>query len=253
MRYLGLTVVAIGLVFAGATNAQATFFDVVIPSTTCTVGQSVTIPFDVDTPTWGVSLTDFDINYDAAAFKIGEIRYGTGLANYAAQHGGLPANFAIVHTPGVIHVQGALHPTFFAATYGAEFLSIDFEATGNVVGASTISATGWHLYGPTYATMTIEQPAPPPQDPNFLRGDVNYDASCNIMDIASLVQLVFGTAPFAPNCLDTADINDDGSVNVSDAVSLISNLFQVGGPAPEVCGPDSLPDNLPTCTYSACP
>ena len=80
----------------------------------------------------------------------------------------------------------------------------------------------------------------------FLRGDVNDDASLNISDAVNLLSFLF-LAGVEPPCLDAADANDDGQINVSDPSAILNSLFTGTGPLPAPAldqGVDPTPDSL---------
>lgn len=90
----------------------------------------------------------------------------------------------------------------------------------------------------------------PPDDPVFVRGDVNGSGVLEITDPISDLTFQFlgqGEGGFTPVCLDAHDFNDDGAVNISDPIANLS--FQFLGTAPpeppgaEACGVDPTPDS----------
>jgi len=84
-------------------------------------------------------------------------------------------------------------------------------------------------------------------DDEFIRGDVNGDATCNLSDAIEIVRYLFqGSGQIS--CLDSADADDDGKVRLTDAIYLLNGLFRNGISMPEVCETDGTLDELPDCT-----
>lgn len=89
---------------------------------------------------------------------------------------------------------------------------------------------------------------------SFTRGNCNSDATIDIGDAISLLDLLFGSASFGP-CEDACDANDDGATDVADAVTVLDLLFAGLGttlPPPTTCGVDPTADGL-DCAISTCP
>ncbi|MGE4619454.1 MAG: hypothetical protein AAEJ04_06570, partial [Planctomycetota bacterium] len=131
----------------------------------------------------------------------------------------------------------------------------DFTIVTGVTGTREICVTGILASGaPTEpACCTVDTGGP--NEPTFIRGDVNHDTSVDIADgIALLGQLFSGGNPLG--CDDARDANDDGGVDIGDAISILGYLFQGGSipaPGPLNCGPDPTVDALPLCVYTPCP
>jgi pyruvate,water dikinase len=93
------------------------------------------------------------------------------------------------------------------------------------------------------------------EDPEFLRGDVNVDASVDIADAIALLGALFGGGA-VPTCADAADADDDGRVRITDAVRILLFLFgnderyDLPWPTAWRCGKDLDADALPACEYS---
>lgn len=99
-------------------------------------------------------------------------------------------------------------------------------------------------------------PCDPPADPEFVRGDLNFDGQLDIADPVSVLSLLFvvGTPPHP--CEDAQDANDDGAVDISDPIFLLSNLFTSGPPPSEPfpdCGTDPTMDPLGCDDFTGCP
>ena len=90
----------------------------------------------------------------------------------------------------------------------------------------------------------------PSSEPQFMRGDINDDATMDLSDGISLLAYLF-TGGTEPGCFDGADTNDDGALNLADAILILSHLF-TGGPPPEEpyngCGSDPTADGIDCAT-----
>ena len=89
----------------------------------------------------------------------------------------------------------------------------------------------------------------------FRRGDSNASGDLNITDGVFVLNYLFLGGP-EPTCQDAADSDDNGQLNITDGVRILNYLF-LGGPAPpapgpNACGPDTVEDDLPACTYLTC-
>jgi hypothetical protein len=73
---------------------------------------------------------------------------------------------------------------------------------------------------------------PEPQEPAFVRGDVDSSGTIELADPLKLLLFSFaGGGP--PDCEDAADVDDDGTFSgVTDAVGILLWLFQGGDPFP---------------------
>ncbi len=90
------------------------------------------------------------------------------------------------------------------------------------------------------------------QEPQFLRGDANNDASIDLGDGVFILMYLFQRGP-QPPCLDAADANDNGTVDIADAIHVLAYLFN-NGPPPVGGGKitvDETIDNLGCRTSSA--
>jgi hypothetical protein len=94
----------------------------------------------------------------------------------------------------------------------------------------------------------------PYADPVFRRGDAQPDGLVTIGDAIYLLGYLFAGSP-PPTCMDAADTNDDGKFDISDPIAILIYLFRTGPlPLPgAACGTDPTPDELPPCSYPACP
>jgi hypothetical protein len=107
-----------------------------------------------------------------------------------------------------------------------------------------------YTYPPDYCGYTISDPnnpVAPPQSFDIIGppdcGDINGDASINVIDLAYLIEYMFIGGP--PPIGD-ADVDECGSVNIADVLYLISYLFLMGPPP---CG-GSVTCNLPAGSNS---
>jgi hypothetical protein len=98
-----------------------------------------------------------------------------------------------------------------------------------------------------------------PEEPEFIRGDVNGDGVINIADPIRLLSYLF-RIPEPPGCQDAADSNNDGDLDIVDAIGILGYLFAAEPPLPAPfpgCGPDEdeVEDTLDKCLYDAgvCP
>ena len=88
----------------------------------------------------------------------------------------------------------------------------------------------------------------------FVRGDSNGDASLDISDAVTTLEILFGNGA-GTSCDDAIDTNDDGSTNIADAVALLNFLFSGGNAPPPPYpnpGSDPTPDGLDCGTYESC-
>lgn len=91
----------------------------------------------------------------------------------------------------------------------------------------------------------------------FRRGDADGSGVTNLTDAIFILAHLFQGGP-APDCPDAADVDDDGAVSLTDPIFLLDSLFKGGSepPSPGIteCGvdPDTSPDDLGPCTYTAC-
>ncbi len=67
--------------------------------------------------------------------------------------------------------------------------------------------------------------APPAEAAQFIRGDVNGDASVNIVDIQLLVNKILGIAVGSVD----GDLNRDGNTNVQDLQLLVNVILGLAG------------------------
>lgn len=113
-------------------------------------------------------------------------------------------------------------------------------------------ATRSLLHSVLFWALVVATPIEAQSD--FVRGDINADASVDIGDAIGVLGFLFGGSA-APDCQDSADGNDDGLINIGDAIALLSHLFSGSGPLPEpsgACGPDPTADTLTCETYAPC-
>ena len=82
--------------------------------------------------------------------------------------------------------------------------------------------------------------------PQFVRGDVDFNGSVNAADIILILGHLFPPATTAIPCLDAGDVNDDGALNITDATSLIGYVFNVGPAPPQIPAPFPAPGLDPT-------
>ena len=88
---------------------------------------------------------------------------------------------------------------------------------------------------------------------SYRRGDVNADASVNIVDPIRLFDYLFAGAS-APPCLKAGDADGSGRLTINDPVLVLSHLFS-GASIPEPfasCGVDSIPSDLTCESFLPC-
>ena len=66
-----------------------------------------------------------------------------------------------------------------------------------------------------------------PEEPVILAGDVNFDGTRNILDIAAIVNHIISDENLEGDALIAADLNEDNLVNVQDILSLV-NIILLG-------------------------
>lgn len=89
-------------------------------------------------------------------------------------------------------------------------------------------------------------PPPTTEDPVFIRGDVNGNATLEITDAVSVLNFLFLQGD-SPPCLSAADSNDNASLDISDGVAILLFLFvgEATLPPPHpACGVDPTPDDI---------
>ncbi|MGE3165754.1 MAG: proprotein convertase P-domain-containing protein [Planctomycetota bacterium] len=132
----------------------------------------------------------------------------------------------------------------------APVLALSYEF-GGYAGDQTLLAQ-------VYSNALAGAFSPPPGGDDFVRGDFNQDQTIIINDPILILSYLFVPGSAAPACFDAADSNDDGQVGIADVIFLLGYLFQAQGsvspppPGAENCGPDPTPDELPSCSFSAC-
>ena len=62
-------------------------------------------------------------------------------------------------------------------------------------------------------------------DLNCLLGDINQDMQINVLDVVSLVNVIFYNEEISDNILCIADFNNDGLINVQDIILLVDYIF----------------------------
>ncbi|MGE4602074.1 MAG: hypothetical protein AAEJ65_04140, partial [Planctomycetota bacterium] len=112
-----------------------------------------------------------------------------------------------------------------------------------VVGSGSVNVTG------VDGTITLT-----PVVGGFVRGDINDDASIDLADAISLLDILFLGGVIL--CSDAADTNDDELANIADAIYLLSYLFTAGDAPPPpfggACGPDPSGTALDCAEYNSC-
>ncbi|MEM7235018.1 MAG: hypothetical protein AAF517_22765, partial [Planctomycetota bacterium] len=88
-------------------------------------------------------------------------------------------------------------------------------------------------------------PPPPPERPEFLRGDPDGSSTVNITDGIFLLNFLFLGGP-GPACAEAGDVDNSGQINITDGIYVLNFLF-LGGPDPfapgsRECGSD--PDEI---------
>lgn len=87
---------------------------------------------------------------------------------------------------------------------------------------------------------------PPPQEADFIRGDVNEDDAVTVSDMVGIQLIVAGARPL-PDCAKRADANDDGVVSGLDPIAVGNAVFREQPLPPPYPNPgmDPTPDALP--------
>jgi hypothetical protein len=111
---------------------------------------------------------------------------------------------------------------------------------------------------PCFLALALAGTDPAPERPlPFVRGDANQDLSVNITDALATLNLLFGEAAAAMDCLEAADANGDlahgGAIDISDPVYVLVHLF-AGRPPPPLPFPDcGNALSFAGCRNSPCP
>ncbi len=128
--------------------------------------------------------------------------------------------------------------------YGADLVRIRGDVTAQDPGETTVEISD--LLGETRtATVTIGTMGMS----EMIRGDVNADGDCTIVDAIKILEHLFSGGTV--DCADAADMDDDGVLTIVDPLSLLTTLFLTGEPLDESCRGDSVADSL-TCDLSGC-
>lgn len=79
------------------------------------------------------------------------------------------------------------------------------------------------------------------EDPEFIRGDCNFNMLLNVADAAAIVGHLFlgDEIGFEPPCLDACDADGSTELEITDAIFLLNYLFVPGSPVPPAPGPDT--------------
>ena len=64
------------------------------------------------------------------------------------------------------------------------------------------------------------------QDNQLIPGDVNGDATVNILDIVMVANYTIGQADFTDEQIQVADLNQDGNINILDIVQIINIVLE---------------------------
>jgi hypothetical protein len=70
------------------------------------------------------------------------------------------------------------------------------------------------------------------ENPDFVRGDANFDGVLDISDAVKLLHSQF-TDGATLRCDDAGDANDDGEIDISDPIHILGYLFGEGPPPPD--------------------
>lgn len=78
-------------------------------------------------------------------------------------------------------------------------------------------------------------------EPEFIRGDCDFNGTTNVADGAAMVSHMFvmGEERFDAPCLDACDADDSGELDITDPIFILSWLFIDGSPRPPLPGPVS--------------
>lgn len=174
-----------------------------------------------------------------------------------------PFGFLIIFTDGDEDNPDDLHANFTLAR--GPFTRVIFDGGRlDVVSVDTTSlpadrTMGRFPDGQRGTLQLLEEPTPgepnsppaegppPPQEAEFVRGDVTEDDLVTVTDMVGIQLILAGEQPL-PDCEDRADANDDGVVDEGDPVAVGNAVFrEVPLPAPYPApGIDPTPDDL-TC------
>lgn len=221
-----------------------------VPSAlTATVGSTVSIPISVTSTTGEVMFFGVDANCDGVNVAFTGATQSPGLLQHIADNG-LPPNCDIVIYPTQAMIFMLPLVPYDITTYGAEYFFLDLDILATQPGTATVTFMSMTGTNPAPMTTTITIAAV--GEPNFMRGDVNSDAACNISDAVALLSFMFSSGT-TPTCLDSADVNDDGSITIADPVRLLNGLFGAGTPLAEGCQIDVVSTDTLNCAASSCP
>jgi hypothetical protein len=92
-----------------------------------------------------------------------------------------------------------------------------------------------------------------PQEPVFIRADVNADGIVTMADPILTLQYLFAAPESPAPCFKAADVDDDGSVTFSDVALTLRYLYLPESQAPSApfpdCGVDETTDDLGCATH----
>lgn len=124
---------------------------------------------------------------------------------------------------------------------GVECVDVSGDGVPDIITADSLSGR---------ITILVAGTDAPPEEPGFLRGQVNEDEKLDLSDAVALLGFLFLGGSIR-DCPDAADANDDGKVDLSDAIGILTFLFLGGEPLPspsgESCGTDPTADSLGRC------
>lgn len=246
----GFTTLCMALGMTALVNAQGGIgiglpgdWTVSVADVTAPLGGTFEIPVQVETnmETPFLAINSFN---DPTQVLFSGWSFGSGLQAYIDQNGMPPSCDTFINPDG----SGAMIAMFLivpydSSVYGTEFIKIEYDVVATQVGSTLIGFDSGSNSANSEVTIVDEEP--------FIRGDVNLDTSCNVVDVVKILGFLFANED-APVCMDAADFDNDGAVNLSDPVLLLNSLFFGGEPLDEQCQMDTGADTLPNCLVSGC-
>lgn len=209
-------------VFTPSDNTDSTgFYQVIVPAANLDLAYTPTL----STRFAGVSFAQAPITNDTTINLI--LRHGVLLSGTVRDSASNPQADVKVRAFGSPEAPLAKGKTDTAGAYAGilvpgtyDLLFIPLPNSG--VDSLRLSAVG-------VFNDTVINPILPSGNIQALLGDVTDDRAVDVLDIVSLIQLIFYGVPVAnPN---VADVNNDTTVDVVDVVCLIQNVF-FGNPLP---------------------
>ena len=157
-----------------------------------------------------------DLNLDSspeiiAVNDIGEVHVlnldGSYYQNFPINY-----QFPFSSAPLIYDVDGDGDLEIIAGTTNA-IISIDIKESGS-------AEDYWSIFGNGFNRNSLFE-----YNLNCLLGDINQDMQINVLDVVSLVNLIFYNEEISDNVLCIADFNNDGLINVQDIILLVDYIF----------------------------